>query len=71
MDVLDAIELTQHARGRIRQIGAAAGTLLMAGWAWKWPLIHPFVQGMIDARAQQLTDAITSAIDGDTKDLGR
>ncbi|MCU1499012.1 MAG: hypothetical protein JWM47_2965 [Acidimicrobiales bacterium] len=70
MDLLDVIDLSQEAEGRLRRAGAAAGTLLIAGWVWKWPVIHPFVQGMLDTRTERLTEMYTSAIDRLTKNLG-
>lgn len=64
MDILDVMGVGADLKGRIGRAFGVAGALLIYGWSQHWPVAHPLVQAALDGRAQQLTDAVLSAVGG-------
>jgi len=64
MDPLSALEL--GARLPFRKVKRAAELslgLLITGWAFQVPVVHPFVQSVLDERARRWAEAVWAAID--------
>ncbi|MCB0078941.1 MAG: hypothetical protein KDD73_16130 [Anaerolineales bacterium] len=66
MDLLDGIDLGgKVSRGSVRRAFYLLGALLVAGWTWRWPVIHPLVQGVIDQRVENFVEIVRAALEDD------
>lgn len=62
MDILDVIGVGADLKGKLGRAFALTGAALIYGWTQRWPIAYPLVQAAVDGRAEQMTNAILSAI---------
>jgi hypothetical protein len=62
VDLLDVIGVGADLKGKIGRAFALTGALLIYGWTQRWPVAYPLVQAAYEGRAEQMTNAILSAL---------
>lgn len=63
-DILDLLEFASRSKGRIATASGIASFALLWGWAERWPIAYPLIQGALDARAAKMLEMFTPLMSG-------